>query len=104
MSILKKFAGNTCAQDSFCRMVFAVALAATTAFPVRAAEYVPNPTIQNVATNIVYGEHERCRLDVMWTNDKVSQLPVLVWFHGGGLVNGDKFFRLLCHVWLPPLG
>lgn len=61
-------------------------------FPARAAEYVPNPVIQNVETNIAYGEHERCRLDVMWTKDKVRGLPVLVWFHGGGLVQGDKFF------------
>ena len=97
MATGKVLAGNTYAQDTlrlppFCRMVFAVALAAATVFPVQAAEYVPNPMIQNVATNIAYGGHERCRLDVMWTKDNVSQLPVLVWFHGGGLVNGDKFF------------
>ena len=97
MATGKVLAGNTYAQDTlrlppFCRMVFAMAIAAATALSARAAEYVPNPMIQNVATNIVYGGHERCRLDVMWTKDNVSQLPVLVWFHGGGLVNGDKFF------------
>lgn len=57
-----------------------------------AFEYKPNPTIQNVESNITYGSHERCKLDVMWTKDPQKHLPVLVWFHGGGLVNGDKFF------------
>lgn len=57
-----------------------------------AAWYVPNPEIQNVEKNIVYGEHERCKLDVMWPKDGAKGLPVLVWFHGGGLVDGDKFF------------
>ena len=77
---------------SFRRMMIAGIVAATAVFPAFAFEYVPNPVIQNVETNIAYGEHERCRLDVMWTKDKANQLPVLVWFHGGGLVNGDKFF------------
>ena len=56
------------------------------------AGYTPNPRIQNVETNISYGVHERCKLDVMWTKDKVRGVPVLVWFHGGGLTGGDKFF------------
>lgn len=73
-------------------MVAAGFIATATGFFARAAEYVPNPVIQNVETNIAYCEQDRCQLDVMWTKDKVSQLPVLVWFHGGGLVNGDKFF------------
>ena len=47
------------------------AIAAAMAFPAPAAEYVPNPVIQNVETNLVYGEHERCQLDVMWTKDEV---------------------------------
>jgi len=67
-------------------------VAAFAAFSLGAAEYVPNPTIQNVETNIVYGSHERSRLDVMWTKDRKSWLPVVIWFHGGGLENGDKFF------------
>ena len=72
-------------------LAMAAAVAAAT-FSCQSAEYVPNPEIQNVETNIVYGGHGRCRLDVMWTKDSVHGLPVVVWFHGGGLVKGDKFF------------
>lgn len=68
------------------------AVAAVVAVQALAAWYVPNPQIQNVEKDIVYGEHERCRLDVMWPKDGAKGLPVLVWFHGGGLTGGDKFF------------
>ena len=67
-------------------------LAAMAALAACAVEYVPNPETQNVEKDIVYGEHERCRLDVMWSKDNVKNVPVLVWFHGGGLTGGDKFF------------
>jgi len=69
-----------------------IMMAAMAALTLGAADYVPNPTIQNVETNIVYGAHPRSRLDVMWTKDNKRGFPVLIWFHGGGLVNGDKFF------------
>ncbi len=32
---------------------------------------------------------ERCRLDV-FAPDAARQLPVIIWFHGGGLVEGEK--------------
>lgn len=67
-------------------------VACATAMTARGFEYRPNPTIQNTETNIAYGAGKRCQLDVMWTKDKVSGLPVVIWFHGGGLVQGDKFF------------
>lgn len=34
-------------------------------------------------------EHERCKLDV-YLPSRGKDWPVLVWFHGGGLKNGDK--------------
>ncbi|MCZ6672085.1 MAG: alpha/beta hydrolase [Verrucomicrobia bacterium] len=34
-------------------------------------------------------EKERCRVDLYLPNGK-KQFPTLVWFHGGGLRNGDK--------------
>lgn len=33
---------------------------------------------------------ERCKVDVYYPTD-VSDCPVVVWFHGGGLTGGDKF-------------
>ena len=75
-------------------LLLTLAAVGTAALSLRAGdeEYVPNPAIQNVATNIVYGEHARCRLDVMWPKDETNACPVVVWFHGGGLVGGDKYF------------
>ena len=32
---------------------------------------------------------ERCRLDVLWP-EGAKDLPVVVWFHGGGLTGGDR--------------
>lgn len=32
---------------------------------------------------------ERCRLDINY-NDTLSNLPVIVWFHGGGLTGGNR--------------
>lgn len=34
---------------------------------------------------------ERCRLDVYHPENTDQTLPVVVWFHGGGLTGGDRF-------------
>ncbi len=47
-------------------------------------------------TDILYSRNkdeysrERCKLDVYYP-EKGSDLPVVVWFHGGGLTGGEKF-------------
>ena len=41
--------------------------------------------------DISYAEPERCRLDVKWPAGQTN-FPTVVWFHGGGLVNGNKHF------------
>ena len=33
----------------------------------------------------------RCVADVLHPADKSARLPVIVWFHGGGLTGGNKF-------------
>lgn len=34
---------------------------------------------------------ERCKLDIYYPEKTDSLLPVVVWFHGGGLTGGEKF-------------
>ena len=43
------------------------------------------PTHENVA----YGMHERMKLDV-WLAKSDKPTPIVVWFHGGGFMKGDK--------------
>lgn len=51
------------------------------------------PRIQPTYADVVYGDHERNRLDV-WIPEKPSAdglpYPILIFFHGGGFVSGDK--------------
>lgn len=35
---------------------------------------------------------ERCRLDVYVPEGNAGNLPVVIWFHGGGMRNGNKYF------------
>ncbi len=44
-----------------------------------------------VTRNIAYGDHsERHLLDVHVSDDKLSGRPVVIFFHGGGLIGGSK--------------
>lgn len=40
-------------------------------------------------SNIQYGPHERNVFDVWFTSSN-QPAPLLIWFHGGGYVTGDK--------------
>ena len=45
-----------------------------------------------VEKNVRYSEAgERCVADVLHPADTAARMPVIVWFHGGGLTGGDKF-------------
>ena len=44
----------------------------------------------NIQRDIVYGEHERHRLDVFTPSSPEPDRPVLVYVHGGGFIMGDK--------------
>lgn len=49
-----------------------------------------------IATDISYKtgddyENERCMLDIR-TPEKPGSYPVVIWFHGGGLTGGNKYF------------
>ncbi len=52
---------------------------------------------QTIHSNLSYRESddpyavERCKLDI-WLPDGVTDFPTVVWFHGGGLRNGNKHF------------
>ena len=48
-------------------------------------------TVENIAYHADAGEYaaERCKLDVYY-QDGVKDLPVVVWFHSGGLTSGNK--------------
>jgi acetyl esterase/lipase len=49
--------------------------------------YEENAPIQG---NTEYAK-ERCKLDVKTPEGK-KEFPTLIWFHGGGIVNGEKYF------------
>lgn len=41
---------------------------------------------------VPYREHEkRCVMDIYHPEDVSKRLPVIIWFHGGGLTGGEKF-------------
>jgi len=46
---------------------------------------------ENVRKDISYAEPTRCTLDVKWPAGGTN-FATVVWFHGGGLVNGGKHF------------
>lgn len=50
-------------------------------------------TIENITYTVesdAYAQ-ERCKLDIYYPERTDSLLPVVVWFHGGGLTSGEKF-------------
>ena len=57
-------------------------------------------TVENIPYHADAGDYaaERCKLDVYY-QDGVKDLPVVVWFHGGGLTSGNKFFWIWNNVW-----
>lgn len=53
-----------------------------------AAQYKTLNDIPYTANTDEYSK-ERCRLDIHY-NDSLTNMPVVVWFHGGGLTGGNK--------------
>ncbi|QHI69516.1 alpha/beta hydrolase [Tichowtungia aerotolerans] len=49
--------------------------------------FYPNISVEQADTL----QTERCRLDV-YVPEGAEALPVVVWFHGGGMKTGDKYF------------
>lgn len=46
----------------------------------------------HIQKNVSYRENEeRCVMDIYYPEDTSKTLPVIMWFHGGGLTGGDKF-------------
>ena len=54
------------------------------------AQYVTKSDIPYTTSQDTYAV-ERCKLDVYYPTDK-KDVPVVVWFHGGGLEGGNKYF------------
>ena len=67
----------------FLSLLLALLAGALCAQPVRRAE-----NIRYAVSDDAYAQ-ERCLLDVIYP-DGAKDLPVVVWFHGGGLTGGDK--------------
>ena len=44
-----------------------------------------------VEKDVAYGTAERNKMDIYHPAESAGQLPVIVWFHGGGLTGGEKF-------------
>ncbi len=53
------------------------------------AQYVTKSDIPYTTSKDTYAV-ERCKLDVYYPTDK-KDVPVVVWFHGGGLEGGNKY-------------
>lgn len=64
-------------------------LAAMAAFSTLAANFLQVNDILYSSDTDAYAR-ERCKLDVYYPTDTLAALPVVVWFHGGGLVSGSK--------------
>ncbi len=56
------------------------------------------PDTTPTLTDLAYGPHERQRLDVFCPGD-ASGTPVIVFFHGGGFIRGDKRDRTNIGTW-----
>jgi acetyl esterase/lipase len=44
----------------------------------------------DAAKDIAYGPHERHRLDIYTPKHKPTKAPVVVYFHGGGYIGGER--------------
>lgn len=68
---------------------FLISLIVGASLNVLAREYVIKENIPYSLSKDEYAE-ERCRLDVYYSPE-FKDKPVVVWFHGGGLIGGEKF-------------
>jgi acetyl esterase len=50
-------------------------------------------------SDIAYGPHPRHRLDICCPTTEAEARPVLVFFHGGGFIRGDKVDRINVGTW-----
>lgn len=55
-----------------------------------AIEYSLTKTGYQLQTDLVYGPHQRHRLDMYWTEQPRAGQPLLVFVHGGAWSEGDK--------------
>lgn len=63
-------------------------LATVSAVRAGAPTFVQENDVPYISSGDEYAR-ERCRLDIYYAEDTAS-LPVVVWFHGGGLTGGEK--------------
>lgn len=63
-------------------------LATVSAVRAGAQTFVQENDVPYISSGDEYAR-ERCRLDIYYAEDTAS-LPVVVWFHGGGLTGGEK--------------
>ena len=70
------------------KIILSVLLAFVTV-QLHSRDFLCENDISYTRNNDAYSE-ERCRLDVYYPAD-TTRLPVVVWFHGGGLTGGNKY-------------
>lgn len=73
----------------FSKKIVALAVLVMMVVMSASAQYQTVKDIPYVSGGNQYAE-ERCKLDVYYPTDK-KDVPVVVWFHGGGLEGGEKY-------------
>ena len=73
----------------FSKKIIAAAVLVMMVMMSASAQYQTVKDIPYVSGGNQYAK-ERCKLDVYYPTDK-KDVPVVVWFHGGGLEGGEKY-------------
>lgn len=85
----KPIGKNMITRNSLCLILLLLTSSASAEGPVKNDVQIMLDVPYKTGESLTDYERQRCRLDVYFPKGK-KNFPTLVWFHGGGLKNGDK--------------